>query len=88
MDYRTDGRAVATDEQIAWFEAKRWVYRRSLYAYHSFSRRGFVLESCEIVGARGYWLVRKNNPSEVMPLKFKCPIEAYQWAVLEGLIDN
>lgn len=79
---------VATDEQIAWFEAKGWVYRRNRYAYHTFDRREFAWESCDIVGAVGYWLVRKNNPVEVMPLKFKCPIEAYQWAVLEGLIDN
>ena len=79
---------VATDEQIAWFEEKGWVYWRNRYAYHTFSPRVGTWGSCDVVGARGYWLVRKNNPSEVMPLKFKCPIEAYQWAVLEGLIDN
>ena len=79
---------VATDEQIAWFEAKGWVYRRNRYVYHAFSRREVARESWEIVGAATYWLLRKHNLTEVMPLKFKCPIEAYQWAVLEGLIDN
>lgn len=79
---------VATDEQIVWFEAKGWIYWPNRYAYHTFSRRELVRGSCDIVGGAGYWVVRKNNPSEVMPLKFKCPIEAYQWAVLEGLIDN
>lgn len=79
---------VATDEQIAWFEAKGWIYQQNRYAYHHFYDPMCDFGHVSIMGAVGYWLVRKNNPSEVMPLKFKCPIEAYQRAVLEGLIDN
>ena len=79
---------VATDEQIAWFEAKGWVYQSNRYTYHNFYDPLYRFDRVVIVGAATYWLVRKSNPAEILPLKFKCPIEAYQWAVLEGLIDN
>ncbi len=79
-------RRRATPEQVEWFEKIGWHYIRYKYDYDHFTRRGSY-GALSIEGRDVGWQIQPRM-REAIPLKFECPIEAYQWAVLEGLIDN
>ena len=79
-------RRRATPEQIEWFEKIGWRYFKFNYACDHFTRRGHY-GAPSIEGRDVGWQIQPRM-REAIPLKFECPIEAYQWAVLEGLVDD
>lgn len=79
-------RRRATPEQIEWFDKIGWRYFKFQYAYDHFTRLGHY-GTARIEGAVTGWQVKQYMRAAI-PLKFECPIEAYQWAVLEGIIES
>lgn len=78
-------RRRATPEQVEWFKKIGWHYTKYQYAYDHFTRLG-RFGALSIEGRDAGWQIQQYM-REAVPLKFECPIEAYQWAVLEGIIE-